>query len=282
MLLALLALLVALLCATVPGLPGAEPAPPATLRAVWIAEADGSPAGWRHVTFPSIDRATRYAVAVEGSRTILRGSADRSASMLVWEHAFDPREYPVLSWEWKLGGPLTGADPHHKATDDAPARVLVLFPEEPTEGSSGDSWLRRLYRRIYGEDLPTRGLGYVAVAPSGSPGPFPVPAPGARKKRWSHGGEAWFASAYTRHLMLLTLATPHNFPDPSPSAAQSAGEGEGRTAGWEQFQRDLEADYRAAFGQPLPARARLALMVDTDNTQQSTVSEFGALQVARR
>jgi hypothetical protein len=44
----------------------------------------------------------------------------------------------------------------------------------------------------------------------------------------------------------------------------------------------LAADYPAAFGKSLPSRARLAIMVDTDNTQQETVSEFAALQVARR
>ncbi len=358
-----LALTLALALALPPGNAQAGEPAPVVLNATLAAGSDGLPAGWRHVTFPRIDRATRYQVVEDAGRTVLRAHADRSASLLVWEQEFDPREFPLLTWEWKLGATLAGADLRHKATDDAAARVLVLFPAQPGDGGSGESWLRRLYRRLYGDDLPTRGLAYVAapaLSATDAEVTHQMPAHPLTAGERAAGGEVWLPSAYTWHMMLLPLLPPSP-PAPLPPSQAREGEGgtapqssppapvllvprasapahlspqtekgegstapqssppapvllvprasapahlspqtekgRGRTAApipgpspergretgrWQRFRRDLAADYPAAFGKPLPSRARLAIMVDTDNTQQETVSEFAALQVARR
>jgi len=238
-----------------------QPPAPAMLEPALVAGSEGLPEGWRHVTFPRISEHTRYTVTSEGGQPVLVAEADGSASLLVWEQEFDPRDYPRLEWAWRIAGGLAGADVAHKQTDDAPARVMVLFPDA-LAGTRGEaSWARRLYRAIYGDALPTHGLAYIAA---------PV---ATAKAATASSTAAWRSSAYTRHMKLLVLAA-------NRKPVQAGGKQD--EPGWQHFQRDLVADYRAAFGRAIPSRALLAVMVDTDNTHQRTVTAFRGLRMLRR
>ncbi len=86
----------------------------------------GRKAAWQEKEFRG---RTEYRVVLEpGGNHALRAEARGAASGLVYEVAFDPREYPILAWRWKVENLVTASDPSRKVGDDYPARVYVVFP----------------------------------------------------------------------------------------------------------------------------------------------------------
>jgi hypothetical protein len=81
--------------------------------------------GWREKSFHG---RTTYAVVPEGAGHALRSEAVGSASGLIFDVEFDPAEYPILTWRWKVENLVAASDPTRKAGDDYPARVYVIFP----------------------------------------------------------------------------------------------------------------------------------------------------------
>lgn len=63
--------------------------------------------------------------------------------------------------------------------------------------------------------------------------------------------------------------------------AAPAGSGDSRAGEWAAERRDIAQDFRRAFpGEALPRRARIGIMVDTDNTLDVTTSWFAAIRVS--
>jgi hypothetical protein len=59
---------------------------------------------------------------------VLRAESHGAASGLILEKEIDLKEFPVLSWRWKVGNILEKGDAHKKEGDDYAARVYVIFP----------------------------------------------------------------------------------------------------------------------------------------------------------
>lgn len=205
------------------------------------APAGETPPGWRLVTFRR-RTPTQYAVERSAGRTSLRGEADGSAASLVWEAEFDPRTLSHLEWEWKISGTLPGADLTRRATEDLPARLMVLFPFDEERAAWWERIAHELARMRYGEEPPGEALVYA----------------------WGNRTpvEAWNASTYTDRVQILCVES-----------------GDDRAGQWVRAMRDIAVDYRARFGRPPPRRARLAVMVDTDDTHTRTVTWFDSIRL---
>jgi hypothetical protein len=82
---------------------------------------------WAHQPLSIFKRDTVYKLVQEDGRTILRGSADRSASLYLTR--FDPAvDVPAtVQWRWKTNALVPGADNSDKKREDAPLRVIVGF-----------------------------------------------------------------------------------------------------------------------------------------------------------
>jgi len=201
------------------------------------------PAGWKSIQFQKIERTTHYELTQDGKRTALRATADRSASGLVWEHNFNPLETPILGWDWKISGVLAKGDGAKKSGDDFPARVLVLFPYDPDTASAWDKVKFNLAKAFYGEYPPAMVITYI----------------------WANKlpKEQWATSTYTERVRLF----------PVESGVEHAGI-------WRKARRDIAVDFQAAFpNAQLPSQARLAVMVDTDNTEDQTETWFANFQL---
>ncbi|WP_339641752.1 DUF3047 domain-containing protein [uncultured Porticoccus sp.] len=70
---------------------------------------------------------TDYALVPDDGRQVLRADSRASASGLYREIAIDLKQTPLLNWSWKVNDLLTGNNERHKAGDDYPARLYVVF-----------------------------------------------------------------------------------------------------------------------------------------------------------
>ncbi len=209
----------------------------------------GDPA-WRSITFPSVDRHTRFdAVDTTEAQSgrAWRARADCSASgMVVDVGPIDlVRDPQVLSWRWRrrqLPAPVAGADPdeRERAGDDFAARVYAMFELDP---SRLGAWLRLRHRiagRVLGRELPGHVLNYVWARrlPAGSHWRSPHETPG--------------------HMIALRS---------------------GSDQGWFEERVDLTADHERHFGTARTPLVAIGIMSDTDDRCSRTEAWFSDLKL---
>jgi hypothetical protein len=116
---------------------------------------EGLRPGWEEKRF--LGR-TLYTVVPEGSGQVLRAESRGTASGLIFRQEFDPRDYPLLTWRWKVENILARGDATSKEGDDYAARVYVIFPHwfPPKTRSINYIWANRLPQ---GEYLPNAYYG---------------------------------------------------------------------------------------------------------------------------
>src|SRR3972149_1395908 len=92
---------------------------------------------------------------------VLRASSEQAASGIYKELDFDLKEYPVLSWRWKVKGVLKKGDALTRSGDDFPARVYVAFEFEPEKATYYEKIKNMALKSVYGENVPGRVITYI-------------------------------------------------------------------------------------------------------------------------
>lgn len=207
------------------------------------------PASWRAVTLPNRPPA-RFEIVPDEGRAVLQVVAQAAASTLVHTLDADTRANPMLSWRWKVDHALDGAKLGTEEGDDFAARVYVSFDLPLGSLPAVERAKVNLARLVFGEDVPAAAICYV----------------------WDNanprGTSQWNPFAPRRVRMVVLQS------------------GNARARAWVAETRDLEADFRAAFGiaaaAPVPRITGVAVGVDTDQTGESATAWFGDLTLAAR
>ncbi|MBP1682138.1 MAG: hypothetical protein H6Q35_2477 [Proteobacteria bacterium] len=196
------------------------------------------PAGWVTQSLPGVDRENRFDLISEQGSTVLRVVSDRSSSSLAYALRVDPAATPLLKWRWRISGALAGSDLREKAGDDYAARVYVLFDLPVERLSIGDRLKISAARLLHGANIPAAALCYVWGS------------------KQAAGETGW--NPYSDRVRMIVV----------DSGNAHAGQ-------WREVVRDVAADFRAAFGDPVPQITAVALGADTDNTAERVETRFG-------
>jgi hypothetical protein len=196
------------------------------------------PAGWKPLAFSGIDARTEYSLVEDAGRVVVRSESRASASGLLREIEIDPAVYPVVEWRWRVANVLEKGDVTRKSGDDYPARLYITFGYDPEQASLLQRVRYETLRLLYGEYPPVAALNYIwaSRAPAGTLAPNP----------------------YTQQTQMIVVE----------SGAAFVGE-------WRVERRNLAEDYRRAFGREAPRISGVAIMSDTDDTEESAVAWFG-------
>ena len=195
------------------------------------------PEGWKPLTFGKVERHTRYELVEDGSSVVVKARSEASASGLTREIRIDAREYPIVRWRWKVENLLQKSDIRRKDGDDYPARLYVTFEYDPDKVSFSRRAKYQAARLLFG-DIPIAALNYVWDT-SAPPGLFAD-------------------NAYTDFAKMVVVR----------SGPQSVGE-------WVEEERNIYDDYKKAFGEEPPLIKGVAIMTDTDDTNESATAYYG-------
>lgn len=88
----------------------------------------GPPPGWELKEFAG--RAQVDVVRDEG-RVAFRLGSERTSFALYRDVALDVKDFPLLTWSWKVTKLPTGGDIRERTSDDQAAQVYVIFPRWP-------------------------------------------------------------------------------------------------------------------------------------------------------
>lgn len=205
------------------------------------ASASARASGWRHYTFPG-KPPTKFSYMREDGRDAVAVMAISSASMLRNAVRIESPELGSARFSWKVPQLIPGADMAARDADDSPVRVVLFFEGDRSRFSPRDAMMAELVRAVTGEDMPYATLMYV----------------------WSNqrAPGALIASPRTDRVRTLVVES-----------------GPRRLNQWLQYERDIAADFRRAFGEAPGALVGMAIMTDSDNTRSTARAWYGPLRV---
>lgn len=196
------------------------------------------PDSWKPLTFHKIDEHTEYSLVEDDGIVVLKAVSRGSSSGLTREVTIDPKLYPIVEWRWKIENVLQKGDVTTKEGDDYPARLYITFAYDESKIDFLDQARYELARLLHGQYPPTGAINYIWE--SRSPIGTLVPNP------------------YTDRVKMIVLES-----------------GEAKAGQWVVESRNLHEDYQKAFGDDPPMISGVAVMTDTDNTQESAVAYYG-------
>lgn len=197
---------------------------------------------WKVKTFPNIPKHSRYQVVRERGKSILQCKSEGSASALVYKKAFSVYRYPKLRWKWKVENIYKNGDGKTREGDDYPLRIYVFFPYNPSRASALEKLKCESARLLYGYYPPHSSLNYI----------------------WANRDhpERILTSPYTGQVKMILLQ-----------------KGKANLGHWMEEEVDLVEDYKRAFGKNPPPRAMVAVMSDSDNTGEKSISYLEYLKI---
>ena len=196
------------------------------------------PQGWKPLVFEKIKEHTQYDLVKDGQQVVVRAVSRQSSSGLTREITINPKEYPVISWQWKVENILQKGDVTQKSGDDYPARLYITFQYDSSKVGFWEKAKFETIRLIYGQYPPIGAINYIweSTSPVGTMVPNP----------------------YTERVYMFVTQS-----------------GSAKLNQWVTEERNIYEDYQKAFGEPPPNISGVAIMTDTDNTKETAVAYFG-------
>jgi len=196
------------------------------------------PPGWKPLTFKKIQKHTTYSLVAEDGIVVVKAESTSSASGLIRKMRIDPKEYPLVTWQWKVAQVYEAGDVSKKEGDDYPARLYITFEYDPTKLSFFEKAKYGAAKLFYGEYPPMCAINYIwaSNAPIGTAVP----------------------NAYSKRSMMIVVESGAN-----------------RLNRWVREERNVLEDFRKVFEGEPPMITGVSIMTDTDNTKASAVSYYG-------
>jgi len=175
-------------------------------------------------------------------RDAMAVTAASSASMLRKRVHLAPDALGRVAFSWKVPELIAAADMALREADDAPVRVVLAFDGDRSTWSARNAMLSEMARALTGEEMPYATLMYVWCNQR---------APGSV-----------IVNPRTDRIRKLVVES-----------------GEGRLGRWLDYERDIRADYRQAFGEEPGALLAIGIMSDSDNTGSTVKAWYGPVRM---
>ena len=190
---------------------------------------------WEPLYFKKIDKHTKYYIYNDGKQSYLKSESDASASGIVYKKTFNVYDYSKIRWSWKVSNIYENGDARTKEGDDYPIRIYVMFKYNPDNASFGKRLKYGLAKKMYGQYPPHSTLNYI----------------------WANKEheEIILSNSYANQAKMIIV--------------QSGIE---NIEKWIDHEVNVLEDYRRAFGKDPPQSASIAIMNDSDNTGERSVS----------
>lgn len=194
-------------------------------------------APWQHQLFPG-KRRNHYQYVWRQGRPAMAVSSQAGISAMRQAQSLPALSLGQIQFSWKVAGLIADADLQQAGKEDSPVRLVLVFDGDRSLFSAKDAMLSELARVLTGEELPYATLMYV----------------------WSN------------QLPVGSVVNNRRTDRIRKLVIQSGAAGVNR---WQDYERDIRADYERVFGAAPGALKAVALMTDTDNTASEVKAWYG-------
>ena len=202
----------------------------------------GPPAEWKPLPLASFKKNTDYMLVTEDGVVVLRAMAHGSASAMAVKTEFDPHQFPMLSFRWKVAQGIQGADNADPSKEDSPVRVMVAFAGDTSKLSFKDKFASSTAQSASGQPLPYALLMYI----------------------WGEKVPVNSVTVSGRTSRIRMLAV----------SADDQGLGK-----WQSFTRNLVEDYKRVFAEEPGNVTSIEILTDTDNTGGDAQAYYGDITI---
>jgi len=196
------------------------------------------PKRWSPLIIQRTKKQTQYQLVKEQGKVILHARAASASSGLMQHLELDPNMQPWLSWQWRIGGLIAGANNFVREAEDSPARIILGFDGDKSTLPFADQVLFETAKLITGHDFPYATLMYV----------------------WENKAPVGTVIPSTRSGRIRMIV------------AASGNNGIGQ---WQEFRRNIVEDFEKAFGEKPGKLIGIGVMTDTDNTGEVVDAWYG-------
>jgi hypothetical protein len=220
----------------------------ALLATPWEQAAPGAkpavsgPSSWTHQVFPG-KKANRYQYVRLDGRPAMAVTSQAAASALRLVVNREPAAMDQLRFSWKVAGLIPDADLNRREKSDSPVRLVLTFDGDRSRLSARDAMLSELARAVTGEEMPYATLMYV----------------------WSNDLVPGTVVANRRTDRIRKLVI-----ESGPAGLNQ----------WQEYQRDIRADFEKVFGELPGTLMSVGIMTDTDNTGGQARAWYGPVTLA--
>ena len=199
---------------------------------------------WKPLNFPKIENHTSYTIESNGSESYLKAESNASASAVLYKTEFNIYQYSRLRWRWKVETIYKKGNAKTKTGDDYPLRIYIVFKYDPEKAGFMEKLKYNAAKLIYGEYPPHSSLNYI----------------------WANREyeERIITNAYTEKAKMVLLQ-----------------KGDANVGKWLIHDVNVIEDYEEAFGEKPPPIASIAIMNDSDNTGEKSISYLDYIEVYR-
>ncbi len=208
--------------------------------------ADQPGSAWKPLGLPRQTKPwTRFVVVTLDGQRVLRVEAENSYGNLVHAVPSQANESWHLSWRWRVDEPNTRSDLRHRAGDDSPIKVCVMFDLPMTAVPFIEQQLLGLMQARSSDPLPTATVCYV----------------------WDSqlAAGSVLDNAFTRRLRVIVLRG-----------------GDAPLRSWLAERRDVAADFMRLFGdesRTVPPVLAIGIGGDADNTHLRSVAHVADVRL---
>jgi Protein of unknown function (DUF3047) len=198
-------------------------------------------ASWHNVPLPGKVR-TAYTETTQNGRPLVYAESTGSASMLRRQLRLDASNLGRVRFSWRVPELIADADLTDRDTSDSPVRLILAFEGDHGKLSLRNRMLFELAHALTGESPPYATLMYV----------------------WDNKApiESVIHSGRTDRIRKIVIESGRNHVDT-----------------WRQYERDIAADYRRAFGEEPGPLVAVGLMTDSDNTGSAARAWYGEVRI---
>jgi len=198
--------------------------------------------GWYNWTLLPNKNKTNYRLEKYQGKTVLKATANSSASGMAVP--LKPRNVDNLqiSWAWKALTPISGADNTVGRKDDAPLRLMLAFDGDKTKLSFKDQMAFEMAHLISGHHLPYATLMYV----------------------WSDQNpvDTIITNQHISRVRMLVV----------DSGQDAVGQ-------WRLHTRNILEDYRKVFNETPGRLIGVGILTDSDNTNTEAQAIYGDIEL---
>ena len=202
----------------------------------------GNMDNWEPLYFPKIKEHSSYTIQADAKGSYLRARSSGSASALIHKDEFNVSEFPYVRWRWKVENLYEKGDAKKKEGDDYSIRIYVVFKYNPEKAGFRERLKYRMAKFLYGEYPPHSSLNYIWA-----------------NKEYK---ERILTNKYTDRTKMILLQ-----------------KGQSNVGKWLEQEINIVEDYKKAFDKHPPSAASIAIMNDSDNTKESSISYVDYIMV---
>lgn len=206
------------------------------------------PAGWEHIGYFGKAK-NQISLIREGKRTIVHMKSLNSISALITSPDVDIEKLPVITWRWKVDRAVGMAREHRRDRNDCAARIRVIFGKD----KENDPLNLPIVKKVF-KVFKKVGLKMPKMEPPGI------------KIDYVWGNYA-------------NKGAVIDYPGARNHKIVMVEKGNARAGRWIWEKRNLLEDFRKFFGGEPPGILAIAILTDTDQTNEGVEARYSSVML---